>query len=122
MGHHPLIVTPLAAALGAAIGYGVGQMCYGVTLAVIATIAHFCHDSIQPQGLHWLWPFTWRRHRLTLTGFKEVPENVWLPIMLAKDRARSTTSDEFTSRSSPVSWAHVAAWLVAFALIPMLVD
>ncbi len=55
IGHHPIIIIPL----GGLVGWFIGDW-YGLTLAIVAIFFHFVHDSMAPQGLHWLSPFTWR--------------------------------------------------------------
>ena len=56
VGHHPLIVLPIAGLVGALIADA-----YGATLALMAVTAHFVNDTTEPfQGFHWLSPFTFR--------------------------------------------------------------
>ncbi len=69
VGHHPVLLIPLAGIIGWAIGEW-----YGLTLATSAIVLHFVHDSMQVPGIHWLSPFSWRQ--MSLHGFRPrlVPE------------------------------------------------
>lgn len=69
IGHHPVILVPIAAG----IGWLIGQW-YGFTLAISAIILHFIHDSTQIPGIHWFSPFSWRQISLHKMKPRLVPE------------------------------------------------
>ncbi len=62
-GHHPLLLTPAAAAAAYFAGEKLGlNSDYLATIAGAGVFLHFLHDTMEPQGLHWLSPFRWYPH------------------------------------------------------------
>lgn len=117
VGHHPIVMVPAYSALGFYIGSFTNDQAYVGMLAAVNAIAHFAHDSIQPQGLHWLSPFSWTRYRLQDLALKKVPLEVWSPIMKSKGSSNDSIAREFSSRSAPIDAWHLSAWWVGFSLV-----
>lgn len=110
--HHPvLLISAIAIScyfLAPVLGYSISMF---ILLAVSNLFVHFVHDSIEPQGMHWISPFSWKRITLK-NGFPEyVPENIWHDIHWEKEKKYAMSSkDEFTQRADKVSVVQKIAW------------
>jgi len=116
--HHPLLVIPAVVAvcylLAPVLGYSISMF---IVLAISNLLMHFIHDSIEPQGMHWISPFSWKRITLK-NGFPQyVPEDVWYKIHWEKEKKYGVSSrDEFTERADEVSVSQKIVWGIVFGL------
>jgi len=115
IGHHFLILLPLYGMIGRHVGQHYGKPAsYLAVIAMLDAIAHLIHDSTQPQGLHWLSPFIWKRHALGWFLPREVSKGTWKPILERKTSVLVSLSSEFFERSEPVGLWNIAFWTIAF--------
>lgn len=121
IGHHPFIVMPLVAICGYfASGYPAQDLPYLAAMALACVAGHFVHDSLQPQGLHWLSPWSWKRYTLSGARVAEISRRANLRFLLkARRRLDLTGSREISSRISQIDKRHIA-WWTAFAAIDAL--
>lgn len=115
IGHHPLIVLPLIAVLSS----GVAQIVHEppinfVMIGIAGTFLHFIHDSVCPEGLHWLSPFLWQRFALDTNGITSVNPEVFQKRVA---EIGQNFSQQFFDRQEPIRWLNVVIWILLFFLI-----
>lgn len=116
IGHHPLFLYPVVMVLILWLG---GEMrSQLLVVAILCLTAHFIHDSVEPQGFHWLSPFSWKRTRIEWLGVSRVPTRIWARIHLEKGRTyNKTTGAEFFDRVDPSNHLQKVVWAFSvFAL------
>jgi hypothetical protein len=120
VGHHPMLIVPLWMAIAAWMSAALQvETTYLVSLAAVNVTAHFIHDSLQPQGLHWLSPFSWQRFTLRHGCPEHVPKGVWKEIFRKKDAhdgSMPSAGEEISTRSEPVSPESALMWTVSLCL------
>lgn len=120
IGHHPLIVIPLATiatyVLASWLG---GPLVFLATLAAVCVTQHFLHDTMRPQGFPWLSPFG--GPRLTLSGFSPriVSEDAYAAYDATRenDHQREIT-EEIAARADRISNGRLIAWGLILIVIP----
>ena len=118
IGHHPFIVMPLAAAFGyLASGSSPWDALCLAAMTAACVIAHFVHDSLQPQGLHWLSPLSWKRYTLEDGCLKAASREATVQFLLkARRRGSLASAKEISSRIPPIDARHIVCWMIAAAL------
>ncbi len=116
--HHPILVIPLVIIvcyfLSPAFGYPTSMF---IVLAVSNLFVHFVHDSVEPQGMHWLSPFSWGRFTLKNWVPEYVPRDTWYKIHWEKEKKYSASSkDEFAQRVDKVPQLQKIVWGVVFLI------
>ncbi len=102
IGHHPVAFILTVGGYIAVKGFPSGQS-YLATLLIVIVMAHFVHDSVQPQGMYWLWPFKWSR----LTLARGSPEHPTAEAIAAKktrqDACGHCACDQIKDRFETIS-------------------
>lgn len=118
IGHHPLLVIPIVVI---PLYYFVPGIMgpYLASIALIALIGHFAHDTMEPQGFHWLSPFYWGRITLYGESLKFVPVRVWVRIHLSKGKTYGkNAASEIIERADPIEHHQkLIWWIIVIAVI-----
>lgn len=117
VGHHPIIVIPLAVLftfLGV-IMLGLEEQTFLTSLSGVCVTGHFIHDSTDECGLHWLSPFNWT-HISLAHGWPQIIDRskfIRRTIDEARQMDKGSGSDKLAVMSESVSPLQVALWCVA---------
>ena len=121
VGHHPLIVLPLASALTfvAVQGMGIGNATHATALMFVCVLIHFIHDSTDRVGFPWLSPFNMNVYLTLYYGWPRILSSAPFHEHQRKlnNLFETTSTDEvLAAHGEPTTIWHIIVWLIAVGM------